>query len=136
MRRPDGYKTRQRAVIEKMLSEQGGMHFTVDAVLDELHKKGETVGRTTVWRCLERLESEGKVRKYAQAGECACYQYIQPDSECSEHFHLKCERCGCLIHVQCDNLCRLGAHIEEEHGFRINPLKTVLYGVCEKCADQ
>ena len=135
MRKPQGYRTHQREVIEKMLSEKGDIHFTVDTVLDELHRKGEAVGRTTVWRCLERLASEGRVRKYVQAGESACYQYIHSGG-CCEHFHLKCERCGELIHMQCDTLCHIGVHIEEEHGFKINPLKTVFYGVCEKCAKE
>lgn len=135
MRTADGYKTRQRAVIEDVLACSADRHFTVDSLVAVLNGQGEAVGRTTVWRCLEKLSDEGRVRKYVQSGESACYQYISQDG-CHEHFHLKCEKCGKLIHMQCETLKHLGTHIEKEHAFRVNPLKTVLYGVCKECAEK
>ena len=134
MRSPDGYKTRQRAVIEQSIGDMGDRHFTVDDIVLGIVKNGGAVGRTTVWRSLEKLTDEGKLRKYQQSGESACYQFVPESGECHEHFHLKCEKCGRLIHVECETLSRLAAHIEEEHRFSLNPLKTVLYGVCEKCS--
>lgn len=136
MRVSEGYKTRQRSVIEDILRESGDRHITVDELVLMLARRGQSVGRTTVWRSLERMTDEGRVRKYAQAGESACYQYITGDNTCREHFHLKCEKCGRLIHMECDTLVRLASHIEKEHGFRINPLKTALYGVCEECVEK
>ncbi|MBP3706713.1 MAG: transcriptional repressor [Clostridia bacterium] len=130
----DGYKTKQREVIEKVFALSGG-HVTVDSLLEKLNKKGESVGRTTVYRTLEKLESEGKARKYISSpGESACYQYISKAHQCSEHFHLKCESCGRLIHIECVHITELSKHISDTHNFKVNNLKTVLYGVCEECA--
>ena len=128
------YITRQRKIIEQYIVSMGDGHFTVDSLCAALLQNGETVGRTTVYRCVEKLKNEGKLRKYIQnAGESACYQYIN-DDHCHEHFHLKCEKCGSLIHMNCDEMNSLVEHIKSHHGFSLNPLKTVIYGICEDCA--
>ncbi len=132
MRTTDGYKTRQRGIIENALKQTSG-HITVDALVLKLSEQGESVGRTTVWRCLERLAEEGRVRKYVHTGDGTCYQYIDGSAHCFEHFHLKCEKCGRLIHMQCDTMEKLSQHIEQGHNFKINPLKTVFYGICGEC---
>lgn len=129
MRAQSGYKTRQRFVIEEFLKNNADRHITADEICSML----PLVSRSTVYRCLERLQSEGRVRKYvAESGESACYQYVSDDS-CKENFHLRCEKCQKLIHIECEHLDGLARHILDEHGFKINPLKTVLYGVCEDC---
>ena len=132
MRTADGYRTRQRGIIANTLKETSG-HITVDALVLKLAERGESVGRTTVWRCLERMAEEGSVQKYVHTGESACYQYVGGTAHCSEHFHLKRERCGRLIHMECDTMEKLAKHIETGHNFKINPFKTVLYGVCGEC---
>lgn len=125
------YKTKQRSVIENVIKNES-KHITVDGVMLKLKENGDNIGRTTVYRTLEKLSSEGKVRKYVNAGESACYQYISDN--CQEHFHLKCSNCGKLIHIECKHIDELASHIEKEHNFTVNKLKTVLYGICEDCA--
>lgn len=131
--RNQGYKTRQRALIEQTLEENGDRHITAEELSERLAQKGFAVGRTTVYRTLERLAEEGKVQKYTAIGESACYQYIE-SNECCEHFHLKCVSCGKLIHIECNHLAALSEHIAAEHGFQVDMLKTVLYGLCGDCA--
>ena len=130
------YNTKQKAAIIKCVEDMNGKHFTVDSVCKQLSQSGEVVGRTTVYRCLEKLTEEGALRKYtAAAGESACYQLVN-GHHCHEHFHLKCEKCGSLIHMECDELESIAEHIKSHHGFCLNPLKTVIYGVCEVCAEK
>lgn len=132
-----GYKTKQKSIIANMISKNDGIHYTVDSLTDLLNEKGESVGRTTVYRCLEKMVQDGKVRKYVrQSGESACYQYISSADDCKEHFHLKCEKCGKLIHVDCKHMNELSTHIEKEHAFAVDRLKTVLYGVCGECSNK
>ena len=129
-----GYKTKQKRLIENLISSSEDGHFTVDTLTKALEDMGESVGRTTVYRALEKMAADGKVRKYVRSsGESACYQYISAQKECSGHFHLKCTNCGKLIHVDCGHLNELCSHIEKEHGFSVDRLKTVLYGLCEEC---
>jgi Fur family ferric uptake transcriptional regulator len=113
----------------------GGSHVTVNQLVSLLSAEGETgIGQTTIYRHLEKLLAQGRIRKYFLSdGESACYQYVEDESLCREHFHLKCEVCGALIHADCELLDTIDKHLLAEHDFQINALKTVLYGTCKKC---
>ena len=130
------YHTKQKEEILLCIASFGAEHFTAADVAVRLTREGSSVGQATVYRTLERLASEGSLRKYVIDGTtAACYQQNEADpvAHCHEHFHLKCEVCGRLIHVECEELSKIASHMEEEHGFRVDPKKTVFYGICEKC---
>ena len=55
---------------------------------------------------------------------------------CHSHFHLKCTECGVLIHLDCDHLAAITAHVQEDHGFMIDPARTTFYGLCRACAER
>ena len=100
-----------------------------------LHAQGQSVGMTTVYRQLERLERQGVVHKIV-TDEGARYQY------CNDHRHghacvvIKCEQCGRMEHVSCAHLDELYGHLAEEHHFRINPRRTLFYGLCQSCTQE
>jgi Fur family ferric uptake transcriptional regulator len=132
--RPVNYATRQGTRILDYLESLDGRHVTVYDAARYFADAGEPVGQTTIYRHLEKLTEEGKLRKYIlHEGKSACYQYVDDGAKCREHFHLKCEQCGTLIHLECGTLNKIRRHIFKEHGFRINVLKTVFYGRCEHC---
>lgn len=127
------YKTRQRQIIENCLKENSGKHLTVDDIIDILKAENSEVGRTTVYRTLEKLAAENKVRRYTSGSrDSSCYQYVD-SSVCCEHFHLKCVCCGRLLHLNCEHMRQINEHILKEHGFFVDTTKTVLYGECEEC---
>ena len=37
--------------------------------------------------------------------------------------------------VDCSHLAPLYRHLEEEHGFSIDPRRTLFYGVCRRCRE-
>jgi Fur family ferric uptake transcriptional regulator len=112
----------------------GGGHITANQIARHFADGENAVGQTTIYRHLERLAAEGRIRKYILSGDKgACYQYIHNDAKCREHFHLKCEICGGLIHADCDLLDQIQRHLLGSHRFRIDMLKTVFYGTCKKC---
>ena len=130
-----GYKTRQRALILQFLSDNRERHLSVDEVFDYLRAQQSPVGKSTVYRCLDRLVSQGRARRYFLGdGARACYQYVDGQGACREHFHLKCIGCGQLFHVSCERLDEIAAHVLEHHGFQVDHTKTVLYGLCAGCA--
>lgn len=129
------YKTKQSQEILSCLKYYGGSHVNVPMISKYLDEQGSSVGVATIYRHLEKMEKDGIVRKYILDGKAgACFQYVGDEHCCHQHYHLKCEECGELIHLQCDALDSIEAHILQDHGFAVNPLKTVFYGVCEKCA--
>jgi len=133
---PVGYKTKQREAILNYLIMHKDSHVTVNSISDYLTAQGTPVGTTTIYRHLEKLFEQGFVRKYTvDATTCACFQYASQDKDCHEHFHLKCEKCGKLIHLECSKLDGLLSHICAEHGFSIDPFRTVIYGMCRECSE-
>jgi Fur family ferric uptake transcriptional regulator len=133
-KRPVNYHTRQGQCILDYMKSLGGSHITVNQIVRHFEDTEEAVGQTTVYRHLEKLTAEGLIRKYVlHDGKSACYQYINEEKHCREHFHLKCEHCGILIHVDCDFLNEIARHLLRKHHFQINMLQTVFYGTCKKC---
>ncbi len=131
------YKTRQRDILLSYLKSVSGVHITAADACDYFKREGIPIGQSTVYRRLECLVDEGLVKKYIIDGTSpACFEYVGEalDSECEACFHFKCEKCGCLIHLHCDELSGLKGHLEEHHHVTLNPMRTVLYGLCEKCS--
>lgn len=128
------YKTKQRSQVLNCLIENKSKHLTADEITDILKQQGTEVGKTTIYRSLEKLLKDGSVRKYiCEEGKSACFQYVDENENCHRHFHLKCVKCGKLIHLECDYLSDLERHIFEHHKFTVDNTKTVLYGICEEC---
>ena len=65
----------------------------------------------------------------------ACFEYTGADSHAHGDacYHLKCEKCGRLIHLSCDEMGCMGSHLLTEHGFKLDPRRTVFYGLCSEC---
>jgi Fur family ferric uptake transcriptional regulator len=132
--RPSNYNTRQRKRILDYMMSLGDAHVTVHQMVRHFEKENIVIGQTTIYRHLEKLAAEGKIRKYSfDSDASACYQFVA-DAACGEHFHLICETCGRLIHLDCELLDGIQQHLLADHHFQLNTLKTVFYGKCETCA--
>ncbi len=130
------YKTKQREEILGYLVSVQGRHITAADVCEYFRSNGSAVGQSTVYRQLESLVDEGLVNKYIiDANTPACFEYVSADSHVEGEicFHCKCEKCGKLIHMHCEELEGIGDHLYEEHGFKLDPRRTVFYGLCEEC---
>lgn len=136
MRRPENYKTRQQEAILSYIIALSGEHATASQIAEHFRKTDETIGRTTIYRHLEKMTDKGTLHRYTtDSVSGACYQYAKHCDVNSEHLHLKCEECGKLIHLDCDMLNDIRDHVFKEHNFKVNILKTVLYGTCIECAN-
>lgn len=134
MNRPTNYNTKQREAILQYIISLDGAHVTAAQIAEHFQKEELSIGRTTIYRHLDKLTESGEVRRYTADGVSgACYQYMGIAKSCQDHFHLKCEGCGQLLHLECDALNKISRHIFESHDFEVNALKTVLYGKCGKC---
>lgn len=126
------YNTRQRELILDYIKKNAKKHLTADDIADAL--KAEQVGKTTVYRYLEKLCEQNIVRKFILSeGKSACYQY-NDEQQCHDHFHMKCLKCGKLFHLECDHLKDIAAHISKMHDFTIDSSRTVFYGICGECS--
>ncbi len=130
------YNTKQREELLIYLKKVAGEHITVNDVYNHFKEIGANVGMTTIYRQLEKMIDEGLVKKYVlDSSSAACFEYIEGNVECAEQgcTHLKCTSCGRLIHLHCNDLKATEKHLLEEHDFKVNMARTVIYGLCEKC---
>ena len=134
MKRPSNYHTKQREAVLDYIVSLGNTHVTAAQIVRHFENENVSVGRTTVYRNIDRLVQDGKLRKYSVDGIAGtCYQYIVDSEEQQKQLLLKCEDCGELIHLDCDELDEIHQHIYQDHTFKVNTAKTVFYGKCEAC---
>ena len=128
------YMTRQQQAVLDCIAACPGGCATAMVLADRLRSGGQSVGLTTVYRQLERLEKQGLVHKLV-TDEGACWQYC----DCPAHrdcILLKCEVCGAIQHMDCAHLGELYQHVLQQHHFRINPRRTLFYGLCDRCSGE
>ena len=134
MNRATNYKTKQREAILNYIISLHGNHVTAAQIVEHFDKEDVSIGRTTVFRHLEKLSKSGKIRRYITDGiSGACYQNVSNGEDCHSHLHLKCEGCKELLHLKCETFSELENHVFDKHAFQVNALKTVLYGKCDVC---
>ena len=124
------YNTKQRKLITDYLSQSHG-RVTVNDIESHFSKAGTRIGTSTIYRSLEKLLKDGKIRRFTSE-EGSSFQWVHED--CKNHYHFICSKCGELMHVECRALDKACSHITDEHNFRIDMGKTVFCGECEKCA--
>lgn len=137
MPRKTTYDTRQLETLRRHLASHAGRHLTVREIGDALAADGAPVGRATLYRLLGRLVGEGCVIRHVPAARAAaCYEFTGPDpcGADEEPFHCYCESCGRLLHLHCPSWDRLKTHLSRAHRFRLDPVRTVFYGLCADCA--
>ena len=129
------YNTKQSKLVYNFLENNPHKHFSAEEVYFALISDGNNIGRTTVYRQLDKLCDEKKARKFFSGDNNACcYQF--ESEHCHNHYHLKCSSCGTQIHTECDFLDKLASHVFNDHQFRIDGSRTVLYGICEDCGKE
>lgn len=126
------YNTRQRQAVVSFLAAHADRYLSVDDVFGLMRTEGSAVGRTTAYRTLESLAKEGEVAKACvPGGGEARYRLIDPTHR--DEGQLVCLSCGKVLSLDCGMLIEFKRHVQADHGFSIDPTRTVLYGLCRKC---
>ena len=133
-KRTSTYTTKQSKSVLEYLEMQRTTHLTAAQIIEHFEKDEMPIGRATVYRQLEKLTAEGKVRKYMIYGTIGtCFQFI-PESEREQKcYHLKCDHCGRITNLHCDTCNFISRHFAEDHEFQIDDERTVFYGKCKAC---
>lgn len=128
------YKTKQQSAIMDCIKTNANGYVTVNDIWNYLKENNYSVGQTTIYRHLDKMEEAGIVTRLKVEGQAgACYKYLNPQEKIEDGFYIKCEECGEVTRMECHHLEEIYRHIGDDHNFRINPKKTVFYGKCEKC---
>jgi len=130
---PGVYQTKQKDMISVCLASRPGKLLSAKEIHAICGQEGTPVGLVTIYRQLARLISEGKVKKIITNDNSGTrFGWLDTQGQ-KEAFLLKCDRCGRIVHVDCGLLEEVTAHMSEKHDFRIDAVKSVLYGRCKEC---
>jgi Fur family ferric uptake transcriptional regulator len=127
----NNYRTEQRKIIKDYLIDNKDKFVNVEEIMQYMKRRKQEVGQTTIYRYLNLLEEHNDVRTEIK-NHTKHYQYIE--SECCNHFHLKCKKCGKTIHLHCEEFENVNKHIKEEHKFNLDH-NTIIYGLCDDCVE-
>lgn len=120
--------TRQRSAISALLSDIDEFR-SAQELHDELRKRGEGIGLTTVYRTLQSLADAGMVDVLrTDSGESV---YRQCSS--GHHHHLVCRHCGRTVEVEGPTVEAWAETIAGEHGFTEVSHTLEVFGTCRDC---
>ncbi|MDR2197139.1 MAG: transcriptional repressor [Coriobacteriales bacterium] len=133
-KRPSRYTTRQGEAIRAYLKSQHSRYLTAAQIAAHFEV---SIGRTTVYRQLDKLVREGLARKYSMGdGSPARFQFVAERKDAGEHYHLVCGECGELVHLEAEELAEVSNGILREYAFAVDVSKTVFYGTCGQCVNK
>lgn len=100
-------------------------HPTADKVYEEVKKVLPRISFSTVYRNLNQLVEQDKIKKISLDGE----KYIFDDVE-KKHIHFYCNKCGFLKDIFIENIISV-ENIEEE----VQSIEVVVKGICKDCKE-
>lgn len=121
--------TRQRSAITAMLEDITEFR-SAQELHDELRRRGETIGLTTVYRTLQSLADADAVDVLRTDTGEAIYR------RCSSghHHHLVCRECGFTVEVDGPAVETWAKSVAAEHGFTAASHTVEVFGLCAECS--
>jgi Fur family ferric uptake transcriptional regulator len=122
--------TRQRAAISALLDNRDEFR-SAQELHDELRRRGDGIGLTTVYRTLQSMAAAGLLDTLRTDTGESLYR------RCSEHHHhhLVCRACGTTVEVQGGQVEKWTAEIASAHGFSDVSHTIEIFGLCAECAE-
>lgn len=121
--------TRQRAAISALLENLDDFR-SAQELHDELRRRGEGIGLTTVYRTLQQMASTGAVDTLRTDTGESVYRL------CSDHHHhhLVCRACGSTVEIQGNQVEKWAAEVARKHGYTEVTHTVEIFGLCSRCS--
>jgi Fur family ferric uptake transcriptional regulator len=120
----------RRAVVE-LLGEQDCALSALE-IEGKLQARDHAIGRASVYRALDQLESLRLVQRLEMGTGTASYERVRATGE--HHHHLVCERCGTVVPFEDTQLERAIARVSRSASFNVSDHDVTLHGLCRGCA--
>ncbi|MPZ00319.1 MAG: transcriptional repressor [Actinophytocola sp.] len=126
---PGRRATKQRAAVVELLNEIDDFR-SAQELHDELRKRGDAIGLTTVYRTLQSLSDAGVIDVLRTESGEAVYR------RCSDHHHhhLVCRECGYTVEIEGPAVERWADSIAASNGFSDISHTVEIVGTCSDCA--
>ncbi|SHF41972.1 Fur family transcriptional regulator [Streptoalloteichus hindustanus] len=120
--------TRQRAAVSRLLDQLDDFR-SAQEIHEELRRRGEGIGLTTVYRTLQTLADAGEVDVLRTGTGEAIYR------RCSahHHHHLVCRGCGRTVEVEGPAVEKWADRVAAENGFTHVSHTVEIFGTCADC---
>ena len=109
--------------------ERAGGFASAQEVYQLMHRSGESIGLTTVYRSLQSLLSDKIVDLLHREDGEAIYRLCGD----THHHHLVCKNCGDTVEIQGGAIEKWAKAVAEEFGFREVGHTAEIFGLCSKC---
>lgn len=125
---PGKRSTRQRTAVARLLDQLDDFR-SAQELHEELRKRGEGIGLTTVYRTLQSLADAGEVDVLRTDSGEAIYR------RCSQHHHhhLVCRTCGRTVEVEGPAVEKWADRVAAENGFVEVSHTVEIFGTCRDC---
>lgn len=127
---PPVRSTRQRAAITALLEDVDGFR-SAQELHDELRRRGQNIGLTTVYRTLQSLASTDVVDTVRTDTGETVYRRCAVSHH---HHHLVCRHCGSAVEVSGKHVEAWATEVAKRHGFSDVSHTIELFGTCAECA--
>lgn len=117
----------RRQILERILGYT--IPFTAEELVAELQATGVHVGRATVYRTLELLQTQQWLRLVHRVGGEHGYVVGEPGHQ----HHLVCRSCGAVITFEGCDLQHMLSGLAERLHFRIEGHWLEAFGMCRNC---
>jgi Fur family ferric uptake transcriptional regulator len=140
IRRADSWRERALVALTEAGFRSGGGRRQVVELLGsegcaltalEIDRRLPGVGRATVYRALDQLESLGLVQRVDLGAGAAGYERLDPEGH--HHHHIVCERCGRVVAFEDERLEQAIVALGERPDFKVSSHEVTLRGECERC---
>lgn len=129
MSQPGARATRQRAAITDLLDSLDEFR-SAQELHDELRRRGENIGLTTVYRTLQAMSAANLVDTLrTDTGESVYRVCSGPH----HHHHLVCRNCGATVEVAGREVEAWAAEVAAAHGFSDVSHTIEIFGSCADC---
>jgi Fur family ferric uptake transcriptional regulator len=121
--------TRQRAAITELLDSLDEFR-SAQELHDELRRRGENIGLTTVYRTLQAMSAARLVDTLRTDTGESVYRVCSGQHH---HHHLVCRNCGATVEVAGREVEAWAAEVAVEHGFSDVSHTIEIFGTCASC---
>jgi len=119
--------TAQRRVIIEEL-DKNRTHPTADEIFERVRQVKPRISLGTVYRNLEILADQGKVRKIEVPGGPMRF-----DARTDEHSHIRCKICGRVDDIEVEEGTNLKDRVKDDMGYEILECHVEVVGICPHC---
>ena len=123
--------TKQRAAITDLLDTVDEFR-SAQELHDELRRRGENIGLTTVYRTLQLLKRQGLIDELDLMHIHGEGHYYERKLN-RDHIHMACLRCGKIMEFVSDVFDKLKRQVEKDCSFQILVSRLEIGGYCNSC---